>query len=369
MVPIAGQFTRILSRDSRAVEGAVNVTDHLATVPRQLSEDLSDMSVVNHSAGLGLDGLPALAPPKGEDKPATLILPSQGWQLINIRELWQFRELVFFLTWRDVKVRYKQTLLGAAWAILQPLLMMVIFTIFFGRLAGVPSGGVPYPLFAYAGLLPWTFFATAIANAGNSVVGSERLITKIYFPRLAIPFAAVGAAIVDFLIAFGLLIAMMVYYRIAPGWGFLLVPVIFGSILLAALGIGTLLAALNVAYRDFRYVIPFLVQLWMFATPTVYMQVADEPAMVTSRPASLSAARTDPRADVGETGNRPVSPAVRAALALNPMTGLIGAFRAAVLGGPIPWGKLGISSLCAAFAFGMGCLYFRRVEDNFADII
>ena len=143
----------------------------------------------------------------------TQISPPQGWQLINFRELWQFRELIYFLTWRDVKVRYKQTLLGAAWAILQPLLMMVVFTIFFGRMAGVSSGDVPYPLFAYAGLLPWTFFATAIAAAGNSVVGSERLITKIYFPRLAVPFAAVGAAVVDFVIAFGLLIAMMVYYR------------------------------------------------------------------------------------------------------------------------------------------------------------
>ena len=238
----------------------------------------------------------------------TLIRPAQGWQLINFGELWQFRELLYFLTWRDVKVRYKQTLLGAAWAILQPLLMMVVFTIFFGRMAGVSSGGVPYPLFAYAGLLPWTFFATAIAAAGNSVVGSERLITKIYFPRLAVPFAAVGAAVVDFLIAFGLLIAMMVYYRVAPGWGLLLVPVIFGAILLAALGVGTLLAALNVAYRDFRYVIPFLVQLWMFATPSVYMQVADEPAVVASRPASLPAAATGPRADAGETGKRPSAP-------------------------------------------------------------
>ncbi len=300
----------------------------------------------------------------------TRIVPPQGWQWINAGELWRFRELIFFLTWRDVKVRYKQTLLGAAWAILQPLLMMVVFTIFFGRMAGVSSGGVDYPLFAYAGLLPWTFFATAIAAAGNSVVGSERLITKIYFPRLAVPFASVGAAVVDFLIAFGLLIAMMVYYRIAPGWGLLLVPAIFGSILLAALGVGTLLAALNVAYRDFRYVIPFLVQVWMFATPSVYMQVADEPAaVVASRPASLPAASTGQRADAGETGKRPLGPAVRAALRLNPMTGLIGAFRAAVLGGPIPWGKLAACSGCALLAFFVGCFYFRRVADTFADII
>jgi lipopolysaccharide transport system permease protein len=248
-------------------------------------------------------------------------------------------------------------------------MMMVVFTIFFGRMAGVSSGEVPYPLFAYAGLLPWTFFATAIAAAGHSVVGSERLITKIYFPRLAVPFAAVGAAVVDFLIAFGLLIAMMVYYRVAPGWGLLLEPAIFVTILLAALGVGTLLAALNVAYRDFRYVIPFLLQLWMFATPSVYMQVADEPAVVASRPASPTTAPTGPRSDARSAGKRPLSPVVQATLALNPMTGLVGTFRAAVLGGPIPWGKLVGSSACVLLAFAVGCFYFRRVEDTFADII
>src|SRR5947208_9586669 len=151
------------------------------------------------------------------EQPLVRIEPNRSWVTLNLRDVWAYRELIYFLTWRDVKVRYKQTLLGAAWALLQPLLMMVIFTIFFSRMAGVPSGEVPYPLFAYAGLLPWTFFATAIAAAGNSVVGSERLITKIYFPRLAVPFAAVGAAVVDFLIAFCLLIVMMVHYRIAPG--------------------------------------------------------------------------------------------------------------------------------------------------------
>jgi lipopolysaccharide transport system permease protein len=274
------------------------------------------------------------------DLPITRIDPPTGWQLVNVRELWQFRELVYFLTWRDVKVRYKQTLLGAAWAILQPLLMMVVFTIFFGRMAGVPSGDLPYPLFAYAGLLPWTFFATAITAAGNSVVGSERLITKIYFPRLAIPFAAVGAAVVDFVIALGLLAALMIYYKIAPGIGMLLAPVIFGMILLAALGVGTLLAALNVAYRDVRYVIPFLVQLGMFATPTVYMQ---------------------PKATSGGW--------VQVLLMLNPMTSLIAAFRATTLGGPIPWGELGIATAAVGLVFVGGCLYFRKVEDGFADII
>ncbi len=274
------------------------------------------------------------------DVQRTVILPPRGWQLINARELWQFRELLFFLVWRDVKVRYKQTVLGAAWAILQPLMMMIVFTIFFGRMAKVPSGGLPYPLFAYAGLLPWTFFATAITNAGNSVVGSERLITKIYFPRLAVPFAAVGAAVVDFAIAFLFLIGMMIYYHVIPGPALLLLPILAGLITLAALGVGTLLSALNVAYRDFRYVIPFLVQIGMFATPTVYMQPSE--------------------ATVGRSG---------ALLALNPMTPLIGGFRAATLGGPLHGGPLAIASAVVLAIFVVGCLYFRKVEDSFADII
>jgi len=335
------------------------------------------MTVLNHPIEEAIPGTEdrGLAPAgasASEPAPArvvTHIRPARGWQWINIGELWQFRELVYFLTWRDVKVRYKQTVLGAAWAILQPLMMMVVFTIFFGRVAGVSSGDLPYPLFAYAGLLPWTFFATAIAAAGTSVVGSERLITKIYFPRLAVPFAAVGAAVVDFLIAFGLLIAMMVYYRIAPGWGLLLMPAIFGSILLAALGVGTLLAALNVTYRDFRYVIPFLVQLWMFATPSVYMQVADEATTAVQAPAPSSAVAQPHAARSQATGKGTSTSVVRAALALNPMTGLISAFRASVLGGAVSWSKLVIPALCATTVFIIGCFYFRRVEDGFADVI
>lgn len=268
--------------------------------------------------------------------PETIIERRPGWQVLDVEELWRYRELLFFLIWRDVKIRYKQTVLGAAWAVLQPLMMMVVFTIFFGRMAKVSSGGVPYPVFAYAGLLPWTFFATAITSAGNSVIGSEQLITKVYFPRLAIPIAAVGAAVVDFAIAFGLLVALMACYGIVPGAGLLLVPFVFGLILLAALGVGTLLAALNVAYRDFKHVIPFLAQVWMFATPTVYMQPEESSRLV---------------------------------LLLNPMTALIGAFRAAALGGPIPWGPLGIASAAVLAVFLFGCLYFRKAEKGFADII
>jgi lipopolysaccharide transport system permease protein len=328
------------------------------------------MTIVNEQVESPIPtSLDASLPEVASSPCVTIILPPRGWQLINVGELWRFRELLYFLIWRDVKVRYKQTLLGAAWAILQPLLMMVIFTIFFGRMARVPSGGLPYPLFAYAGLLPWTFFATAITNAGNSVVGSERLITKIYFPRLAVPFAAVGAAVVDFLIAFGLLIVMMAYYRVAPGPGLLLVPAIFGAILMGALGVGTLLAALNVAYRDFRYVIPFLVQVWMFATPSVYMQVVDEPSAVASAPASSDVAAQPSPASSPAAGKGTNSRLVRATLALNPMTGLISAFRASVRAGTIPWGKLAGSSACAVLVLVVGCFYFRRVEDSFSDII
>ena len=275
------------------------------------------------------------------DLPTIVIEGRRGWQPINVRELWDFRELLYFLTWRDVKVRYKQTLLGAAWAVLQPAMMMVVFTVFFGRMAKVSSGDLPYPVFAYLGLVPWTFFATSISNAGNSVVGSERLITKIYFPRLAIPFASVGAAVVDFLMAFTLLLVLMAVYHIYPGANMLLVPVVFLPIVLTALGVGTMLAALNVAYRDFRYVIPFLTQLWMFATPSVYMQ-----------------------ADAAATHG-----SLRAFLSLNPMTGLITCFRTACRGGAMDWHQWGLSAAFSGVVFLVGCFFFRRMERNFADII
>jgi lipopolysaccharide transport system permease protein len=283
----------------------------------------------------------APAPPlEASPEHRTVIEPPRGWQFINFRELWRYRELLFFLCWRDVKVRYKQTVLGAAWAILQPAMMMAVFTIFFSRLAGLSSGDIPYPLFALAGVLPWFFFATAVTNASNSVVGSERLITKIYFPRLAVPFASVGAAIVDFLIACGLLALMMACYGHAPSWNFWLMPIVFAIIVLTATGLGTLLAALNVAYRDFRYVVPFLIQVGMFATPTIYMQ---------------------------PSGNEGRS--IQWLLIANPMTNLISAFRASILGGPIPWLGLGVALVIAVAVFLLGCLYFRKVEDKFADII
>ena len=244
-----------------------------------------------------------------------------------------------------MKVRYKQTLLGAAWAVLQPLLMTVVFTIGFGAVMNIPAPPGyegQYPLFVFAALLPWTFFATAVGNAGNSVVGSERLITKIYFPRLAIPFATVGAALVDLIVAAGMLAALMLWYHRPPDWGTLVLAPLFVALMtLLAVGVGTFLAALNVSYRDFKYVIPFMVQVWMYATPTIY---------------------TQPNA--GSLGG-----AVRLLIAVNPMTSLISGFRAAVLGGPIDWPTVGVAAAVSVVAFVGGCLYFRRVEDSFADLI
>jgi lipopolysaccharide transport system permease protein len=296
---------------------------------------------------------PAAPAPAGADAPApaaehrTVIEPGGGWRLVDVGELWRYRELLFALARRDLQVRYKQTLLGVAWAVLQPAMLMVVFTVFFGRLAGVGTGGIPGPLFFLTGVLPWTFFAGALTAGSNSVVGSEHLISKIYFPRLAVPLAAVSAAVVDFLIACGLLAVFLLYCVAVPGyfafeptWNLMLLPVVVVIIGTLATGLGTLFAALNVSYRDVRYVLPFLIQLGMFATPTIY-----------SRPTAAD----------GE--------AVRWLLILNPMTSLVEAFRNCLLGGPIPWAGLGVAAAAAVVVFVAGCLYFRKVEDTFADKI
>ena len=268
----------------------------------------------------------------------TDITPDGGWRSIDVRELWRFRELMYILVWRDVKVRYKQTVLGAAWAVLQPVLMMLVFTIFLGLVAKVPAANDP--VYVYAGVLPWSFFATAMANAANSLINSERLITKVYFPRLAMPLSAVGAAVVDFLIASLLLVAMMIWRGIVPGVQFLLVPVVLVFLTCAAVGVGALLAALTVAYRDFRYVVPFLVQFWLFATPSAYSRIPSD-----------------------------ASPWLQALIVANPISGLIASFRAAAFGEAIPWGLLGTSGVLSIAALVFGCLYFKSVEDSFADLV
>jgi lipopolysaccharide transport system permease protein len=336
-----------------------------------------------------------------ESQMVTVIQPTRGWQLINFRELWHFRELLFHLVWRDVKVRYKQTFLGGAWAILQPATMMVVFTIVFSQIAGLESGNLPYPLFVVAGLLPWIFFSTSVSQAGNSVVNSEHLITKIYFPRLAIPLASVGAGIVDFVIGFGFLVALRGYFWYQGKVSFsvnaqiLLAPLIFALIIVAALGVGTLFAALNVAYRDFRYVMPFVIQLWLFATPTIYMEPVRDPHGYQSHTAPTAdtseKSAADPQmvaadnqagtAASTETGGEPPSKPrpqrkgfsftgiLGEVLSNNPMTGLIAAFRHSLFGEEINWPQLGRSSVMVVLLFLIGTLIFRRVEDTFPDII
>lgn len=268
----------------------------------------------------------------------TIIEPKRDWVLIDVKELWRFRELLYFLTWRDIKVRYKQTLLGAAWAILQPLFMMIVFTLFFGRLAKMPSDGIPYPIFSYTALLPWTYFTNALSASGNSLVGSANLVTKVYFPRLLIPVGASLAGLVDLGIAMAVLGGLMVYYHFAPSVGMFLFPVLVYFTFLCATGVGLFLSALNVKYRDIRYVIPFLIQVWLFATPVIY------PTSILGR--------------------------YRWILSVNPMSGLIEAYRASILGHkPIDWVLLGISCGVIALILVFSLLYFRRMEDSFADVI
>jgi lipopolysaccharide transport system permease protein len=259
---------------------------------------------------------------------------------VDLAELWRYRELLYFLTWRDIKVRYKQTVVGAAWAVLQPLATMIAFSLFLGPLAGGATGDVPYPLFVFAGLLPWTFFSNAASTASQSIVGNQNLVTKVYFPRLIIPMGAVAGGLVDFLIASGLLGVLMACYGTGPGWAVLLAPLLVLALAVAALGVGTLLSALTVAYRDFRYVVPFMVQFWMFATPTVYL------------PAGAV-----------------VGPRWQLLLPLNPAYGLILNFRQAVLGGPLDYYSLAVSAAIGLALLLGGVYYFRRVERSFADII
>lgn len=267
-----------------------------------------------------------------------IIQPKRGWVRLDLKEVWRYRELLYFLAWRDIKLRYKQTMLGAAWAILQPFLTMVVFTLFFGKLAKMPSDGVPYAVFSYCALVPWTYFANALSTSGNSLVGSVNLISKVYFPRLIIPGASVLAGTLDFVLAFLVLLGMMLYYGIIPGWGVILTPALLLLTMGTALGVGIWLSALNVEYRDVRYVIPFMIQLWMFTTPIVY-------------PMSLVPER------------------YRLLVAMNPMAGIIEGYRAALLGKPFQWGALAMSTVLCVLLLLAGAFYFRRVEKTFADVI
>jgi lipopolysaccharide transport system permease protein len=271
--------------------------------------------------------------------PSLRIDPPSRWISVDFRELWEYRELLYFLTWRDIKVRYKQTVLGAAWAIIQPVFMMVVFSIFFGRLAKVPSDGIPYPVFTFCALLPWQLFAHAVAESSNSLVGNQNLITKVYFPRLVIPLSAVLSGLVDFVIAFIVLLALILWYGIIPGWAIVTLPAFVLLAICTALAVGLWLSALSVQYRDVRYLINFVLQFWLFATPVVY-------------PSSI------------------VPEKWRILYGLNPMAGVVEGFRWALLGkssalGSILWVSVGV---VAVILVG-GIYYFRRMEQEFADIV
>ncbi|MBI5643006.1 MAG: ABC transporter permease [Deltaproteobacteria bacterium] len=276
---------------------------------------------------------------KESNSDVVVIEPKKGWVPVNFREIWSFRELLYFLAWRDIKVKYKQTVLGIIWAVLQPVLAMLIFSVLFGRFAGIPSDGAPYPIFVLIGLLPWNYFAAVLGLSTTSLVTGTNLISKIYFPRLIIPVSSAITALLDLLIGSAVLGIMMIYYGVPFTLNILMVPVLIFITLLNAAGFGIWASALNVKYRDIQYAIPFLIQIWMFVTPVIY-----------------------PRTLLGEEYGW--------ILLLNPMAGVIEAFRPAVLGHlPMPWNALFISSITGIAVFLGGIFYFRRVERQFADVI
>jgi len=287
-----------------------------------------------------MENIPASSPISLPPSEAHLsIEPPRGWAALELRELWLYRELLFFLAWRDIKLRYKQTALGAAWAILQPLLTMVIFSVIFGQLAKLPSDGIPYPIFTYAALLPWQLFSFALTNSSNSLINSQNLISKVYFPRLIIPLASTLAGLMDFAIAFLVLLGLMAYYHITPTMAILYLPLFLILALLSALAVGVWLSALSVEYRDVRYIVPFLTQFWMYATPIAYAS-------------SL------------------IPENWRLLYGLNPMTGVVEGFRWALLGIQTSGGSMIlVSAAVVVVMFISGLYYFRRMENNFADVI
>jgi lipopolysaccharide transport system permease protein len=274
--------------------------------------------------------------------PVIRIAPPSRWWVLPFAELWEYRELLYFFVWRELKVRYKQTVVGAAWAVLQPFLTMLIFSLFFGALAHIPSGGLPYPVFYYSALLPWMYFSASLQNATNKIVENQNVITKVYFPRVALPISAVISGLVDFAISFLMFVAIMIYYHVRPTWTILLFPVFLLLAVLTALGVGLWLSALNAIYRDVRYVVPFLVQFWMFASPVVY-------------PSSLVTAKWPKWAWL---------------YGLNPMVGVIEGFRWSLTGAGDPPGRmlLASSSVVLVVLVG-GLMYFQKMETTIADVV
>jgi lipopolysaccharide transport system permease protein len=314
-------------------------------------------------------------PEKSAVQPLTVIRPSTGWKVISLGELWDYRALILNFIWRDVKVRYKHTVLGVGWAVLQPFMMMLVFASYFAIIHPPGENALPYPVFIYSGIMPWIFFSSATIAAGGSIVHSEHLITKIYFPRLVATVASVGVYVVDFVIAFLLFMALMLYFGRTPTWGWLLAPVVLAMFALAALGVGINLAALNVTYRDFRLVVPFMMQLWFFATPIIFLQPVD-PALKPHHDEDAAVRYLD-NEDHTPYSHESISQQEQKTLArhrvlllYNPMYSMIITFRAAILGEPaVPWMYLGISLSVFLVLLLVGSVYFHRVEDKFADII
>jgi len=268
----------------------------------------------------------------------TVIEAKKGWFSLDFKEIYRFRELLYFLAWRDIKARYKQSIIGAGWAVIQPFMSMVVFSIFFGGFMKVPSDGYPYPIFVYAGLLPWTFFASAVSTSGTSLVANMNLVSKVYFPKLILPASALAVAAVDFFIAFFIYFALMAFYAVVPGWNFFLLPFLIFATMVCALGTSMFLAALIVRFRDFRAALPFIVQIWMYATPVVF-------------PTSI------------------VPEKYQWIISLNPMAGIINGFRGVLLNKPIVWENLTISMTMCLLFFVAGLIYFKSMEDDFADLI
>ena len=276
---------------------------------------------------------------KAGNLPVITIQPSTGWISLKLDEVWEYRELLYFLTWRDIKVRYKQTVLGAAWAIIQPFFTMVVFSLFFGKLAQMPSDGIPYPIFAYAALVPWTFFANGLTQSSSSLVGSANLIKKVYFPRLVVPISSVISGVVDFVLAFLVLLGMMLYFGIVPTMNVLWLPFLLLLAFITSLGVGLWFSAMNVQFRDVRYTVPFLTQFWLFATPIAY-------------PSSL------------------LEEPWRTLYGINPMVGVVEGFRWALLGtDTAPGGIILVSALVSLSLLIGGAFYFRRMEKTFADVV
>jgi lipopolysaccharide transport system permease protein len=352
------------------------------------SDPVADRAAADSPAEPLLQPDKTVARAVGAHQATTVIRPSTGWQLVNFRELWQYRGLIYHLIWRDVKVRYKHTFIGVGWAVIQPFMMMLVFASYFAFLHTPKPGETPYPVYVFTGMMPWLFFASATTQASHSVVNSEHLITRIYFPRLAIAFAAVGAFVVDFIVAFILLLILLMYFGLGVSTNIILAPVVLALFILAALAVGTLMAVLNVKYKDFRLVIPFFMQWWFFATPNIFfmfptiadddqqqVQVVQDFRLAGMAEAPHEAEAVTPKSPAEQLEAKETERVRRLKarhelfMLVNPICPLVEFLRGSILGTPIPWVHVGISVTVILVLFFIGTMYFHKLEDKFADII